>query len=342
MTPKELLKVQLAGMKNDRELFCPAIYEHKARLIGKTISETATDARLLEEALVAEYEIYQPDMLTVGIDIYNVEAEALGAEVVFPDSAEAVPSIKEKILKDVSKVDQLEMPDLSTEGRIPMFLEVAKAINDKFGKDLLVRGALSGPYSIAAELIGIEPLIMALMLDEENCCRLLDFTTSFAIAYGKEYIKRGVSVCMFDSQASPPLISPGLFERFLLPRYQKIAAEFKAAGCECSELVIGGQTDSVAQFVLQAGFDIVLSDFNSDANSYFDKKDRALPLVRRNISPALVENSDFETLQEKVEEIKQLAGNFNNVIIGTGVLSYNTPIESVQKLKTMCSPCNAG
>jgi uroporphyrinogen decarboxylase len=340
MTPKEILKNKLAGEKTERELFCPAIYEHKAKLIGKAISEVATDAKLLEEALVAEYETYQPDMLTVGIDIYNVEAEALGAEVVFPDSAESVPSVKAKILDDISKVDQLEMPDLSTAGRIPMLLEVTKNINDRFGKDLLVRGALSGPYSIAAELMGIEPLIMALMLDEENCCKLMDFTTSFAIAYGKEYIKRGVSVCMFDSQASPPLISPDMFEKILLPRYQRIAAEFKAAECECSELVIGGQTDSIAQFMLDTGFDIVLSDFTSDANCYFDKKDRTLPLVRRNISPALVENSDFEALQEKVDEIKQLAGDFNNVIIGTGVLSYNTPIENIRKLKMMCRPCS--
>lgn len=338
MTPKEILKTKLAGKKTERELFCPAIYEHKAKLIGKAISEVATDAKLLEEALIAEYQTYQPDMLTVGIDIYNVEAQALGAEVVFPDSADAVPSIKAKILNDISKVDQLEMPDLSTAGRIPMLLEVTKNINDKFGSDLLVRGALSGPYSIAAELMGIEPLIMALMLDEENCCKLLDFTTSFAIAYGKEYIKRGVSVCMFDSQASPPLMSPDMFEKFLLPRYQKIAAEFKAAGCQCSELVIGGQTDSIAEMMLETGFDIVLSDFTSNADSYFGKKGESMPLVRRNISPALVENSDFETLQEKVDEIKQLAGDFNNVIIGTGVLSYNTPIENIQKLKTMCIP----
>jgi uroporphyrinogen decarboxylase len=182
MTSKEILKAKLAGKSTERELFCPAIYEHKAKLIGKAISEVATDAKLLEEALVAEYETYQPDMLTVGIDIYNVEAQALGAEVVFPDSAESVPSIKAKILNDISKVDQLEMSDLSTAGRIPMLLEVTKNIDDRFGKDLLVRGALSGPYSIAAELMGIEPLIMALMLDEGNCCKLLDFTTSFAIA----------------------------------------------------------------------------------------------------------------------------------------------------------------
>ncbi len=124
MTPKELLNARLAGKKTERELFCPAIYEHKAKLIGKTVSEVAADAKLLEAALVAERQTYQPDMLTVGVDIYNIEAQALGAEVIFPEAADAVPSIKEKILKDVSEVDQLEMPDLLTAGRIPMFLEL--------------------------------------------------------------------------------------------------------------------------------------------------------------------------------------------------------------------------
>lgn len=336
MTPKEMLIAKLAGREIERELFCPAIYEHKAKLIGQSISQVATDAKFLKEALLAEYETYQPDMLTLGIDIYNIEAQALGAEVVFPDSIDAVPSIKYRILKDISNVNQLKMPDLSTAGRIPMFLQVAQSINNILGGNLLVRGALSGPYSIAAELMGIEPLIMAMMVEEENFCKLLDFTTSFVIAYGKEYIKRGASVCLFDSQASPPLISPDMFKKFLLPKYQKIASEFKVAGCECMELVIGGKTDSIAEYMLQSGFDIVLSDYPTDARSHFNEQAQSLSLIRRNISPVLIEQGDIEVLHGKVGDIKKLASDYGNLIIGTGVLSYNTPTENILKIKQMC------
>jgi uroporphyrinogen decarboxylase len=335
MNSKELLNAKFAGMQIERQLFCPAIYEHKARLIGKSVGEVATDVKLLEQAIVAEYETYHPDMLTVGIDIYNVEAQALGAEIVFPDAKDMIPSIKEKILKDLSKNNGFRLPNICKAGRIPLFLEVATNINIKYGKEVLVRGAVSGPYSIAAELMGIEPLIMAATMDVENCCKLLDFTTSFAIAYGKEYIKRGISVCLFDSQASPPLISPDMFKNLLLPRIQRIAREFKAAGCEYSELVIGGKTDSVAKFMLRSGFDIILSDYTSNARSYFFHNSPSNPLIRRNIDPVLIEQGDFNALHEKIADVKQFTKDIN-AIIGTGILSYNTPIENILKVKKLC------
>jgi uroporphyrinogen decarboxylase len=102
MSPKEILRAKLSGQPVKRNLFCPAIYEHKAKLIDKSISAVANDAGLLEHAVLAEYETYHPDMLTIGIDIYNVEAQALGADVIFPDANDAVPSIKEKIRHCVS------------------------------------------------------------------------------------------------------------------------------------------------------------------------------------------------------------------------------------------------
>ncbi len=191
MNSKELLKLKLAGKPTERNLFCPAIYEHKARLINRSVSEVAGDIELLKQAIFAEYEIYQPDMLMIGIDIYNVEAQALGAEIVWPDAQDIVPHIKEKILCDISEVENLKMPEISHAGRIPMFLEAAQYINHKLERYIPVRGVLSGPCSIAAELMGIEPLIMAMILEPEKINKLLDFTTSFVINYGKELYQTG-------------------------------------------------------------------------------------------------------------------------------------------------------
>ena len=126
MSPKDRLKAKLAGQQTERNLFCPAIYEHKAKLIGENVSTVATNSALLEQAVLAEFEMYQSDILTIGIDIYNIEAQALGAKVVFSDKADVVPSIKEKILKDVSEVDKLQMPHIATAGRIPLLLKASK------------------------------------------------------------------------------------------------------------------------------------------------------------------------------------------------------------------------
>ncbi len=58
----------------------PAIYEHKAALIGRPPVDVANSAKLLTEAVRKEYEIYLADYITVGLDVYNIEAEVLGAE----------------------------------------------------------------------------------------------------------------------------------------------------------------------------------------------------------------------------------------------------------------------
>ena len=47
----------------------PAIYEHKAALIGCRPAELAYSAELLTEAVLREYEIYQSDYITVGLDL---------------------------------------------------------------------------------------------------------------------------------------------------------------------------------------------------------------------------------------------------------------------------------
>jgi len=78
MTPRERIERLLRGEPADRVPFCPAVYEHKAALIGTTPSFLSRDAGLFEKALVREAELYGPDLLTVGCDVYNLEAEAGG------------------------------------------------------------------------------------------------------------------------------------------------------------------------------------------------------------------------------------------------------------------------
>ena len=62
--------------------------QHGAAVLGRTPSEVARDAGLMAEAAVASYRTYGHDLVTVGIDIYNIEAEALGAAIRIPGEYE--------------------------------------------------------------------------------------------------------------------------------------------------------------------------------------------------------------------------------------------------------------
>ncbi len=98
MTKRERVEKTFAFEPVDKVPFVPAIYEHKARLIGRSPSEVARSGELLVEALEKELETYDPDVLTVGLDVYNVEAEAAGCAVRYFGTEPDVPAVAGPVL----------------------------------------------------------------------------------------------------------------------------------------------------------------------------------------------------------------------------------------------------
>lgn len=335
MNPKERVKAILAGKETDRLLFCPAIYEHKAKLIAKSVSEVCQTTELLSRAVLTEYETYAPDMLTIGIDIYNIEAEALGGKVIFPETDYAVPVISERLMSDIDDLEKLGEIDPEKSGRMPVMLQAAEVVNNKLGSEVYLRGAISGPVSIAAELFGIENLLMAMLTQPNKVDSLLRICSEVVISYGKAFIERGLEVCIFDSQATPPLVSPLLYETLILPHIRKLIYELKEAGAEFIEYVVGGDTGPIAEHLFATGADIILSDFNSDVDLFLDLSKNRNILVRRNISPILIEQGPEQRLQTQINDVIKLAAEQKNVIIGTGVISYNTDVEKIQAVRKM-------
>lgn len=338
MTPRERVLLALQGERTDRPLFCPAVYEHKAKLIDSSPCDAARSVELLVNAVLAEYKIYQPDLLTVGIDIYNIEAEALGCNVLFSDAVDAVPVIDHKLfagVEDVNKLSNVD-PDPEQDGRMPLMLEAAEIVHNKIGSEIIVRGSISGPYSIATELVGIEALMMACILQPEDVTKLLDFCTQTAIDYGKAFLARGLEVCIFDSQTAPPLMSPDIYAQLVLPHVQRLIKTLKNAGAEFIEYVVGGDTSANVDNLFAAGADVLLADFTADIDVFLKRAKDNQCLVRHNISPILIECGDKQTLIDKCKEVAQLAVNNPRVIVGTGVLSYNTPGERILRVRRAC------
>ncbi|OHB53327.1 MAG: hypothetical protein A2Y12_19940 [Planctomycetes bacterium GWF2_42_9] len=330
MKPLEKIKAKLQGQLIEDCLFCPAIYEHKAALIGQSPANVSRSEQLLVEAITAEYETYKPDMLTVGIDIYNIEAEALGCQVLFPDAKGSVPIIDKRILSDKIDLNRMRSFDEKA-GRISLLLRAIEKVNEKFGKEVPVRGAVTGPYSIAVELMGIEQALMAIFTEPQNFAALMEYCTEFCISYAKAIIKKGASICIFDSHCAPPLLSPQLYRTYVSPFIQRICAEIKSAGCQLSEYVIGGTTDPIAEYMLQNGFDITLSDFGSSIEKFTAIE--AKRLIRRNISPVLIENGPLCELKSQILHTKDISAKHNNIIVGTGVISYSCPIQNVLNVR---------
>ena len=298
----------------------PAIYEHKAALIGKSPAEVANSAELLTQAVLKEYEVYQADYITVGIDVYNIEAEALGAKLTLPGVNEC-PDLA-GMLYDLNNLpEHLLLPDIPSAGRFSLLIEAGKNVNEAIGSKTKVRVAASGPVTMAAKLAGIEDLIMSLCMQDGNAMRLLEFTTRIAEEWCLCLRSSGLDVIIFDSMVAPPMFSPDMYAEFALPLHRSLMGMLEKSGQLERELVIGGNTAPIAALLPQTGANILLCDYATDAAEFkSDLGDDSNLKVRRNINPALLGVNDIGELSKKF--ISDLS-IFSNPIAGTGILPFD-------------------
>ncbi|MBK1875461.1 uroporphyrinogen decarboxylase family protein [Pelagicoccus mobilis] len=330
MNSKELMTAVLKMEKGDRIPFCPAIYEHKGFLIDKTPSQICRDADLLVEGLLAEYERYKPDFLTVGIDVYNVEAEALGCKIVYFDDTPDVPGVEEYPVKTPEDFDKLTIPNPKTDGRMPLYLEAAKKLKEKVGHEVIVRGAITGPFSLASELIGAENFIVMTMQDPRFTVKLMNFTAKVAAAFGKAFLELGIEPIIFDSRAMPPLCSPQIFQEVVAGVYKRtLVPELKKAGATQIPLIIGGDTTPILDAIIDTGVTQILCDFEGDIELFKRKTLEANIPMRVNVDPRLLHLGPVEKIQDFTMNILNKCWDHPGFILGTGVAAYDCPPEHI-------------
>ena len=329
MTPRQRIQNLLEGKPVDRTPFCPAVYEHKAALIGAKPSEMCRDTDLFERAIIREVEVYEPDMLVVGCDVYNVEAEAAGCRVFYPDSND-VPAVRERILHVGEDLSRLRIPDPQRAGRMPLHLEVGRRIQERLGRERIVRGALSAPFSIACELVGSEPILMAMLDRPDWVGRLLAYCAEITESYGRAFVERGLGVILFDSHASPPMTYPELYRRTILGPTARVIGYFrKELGLTLVPYIMGGDTAVLLEEILETGTNNILCDYKADLSVFIDRFEKEPVLLRANLDPLFLTARPDKEIRDKVGEVLARGRRHPRFLMGTGILPYDIAPEKV-------------
>jgi len=322
------------GMKTaDRIPFVPAIYEHKGALIGKSPSQICRNAEFLSAGLKKELETYDPDMLVIGIDVYNVEAEALGCQVVYFEDSNDVPGIVEPIIHSRAGLARLGIADPETEGRMPVYLEVAERVRSEIGSDIILRGAVTGPYSMAAELVGAEQFVLLTVEDPEFSRHVLEFCSRMTVEFGKAFLRRGVEPIIFDSRATPMLASPRVVRQLLIPVYRDyVLPELKAAGGRFLPLIIGGNTTSIIDDLIATGATQFLSDYPANLKKWCDRALAERVPVRANVDALLVNRGPASSVRRQALEILKDHYDHPGFLLGCGIVAYDGNREHVMAI----------
>jgi uroporphyrinogen decarboxylase len=283
---------------------------------------------------LAAYERYSHDLVTLGVDIYNLEAEALGAEVGYYDSID-IPGIKEPILHDPRQLREWSIPDPGKDGRLPMFIEAGSRVKAALQGKVLVGGSVCGPFTLACILRGIDHFLLDSIRNPAFFVDTLRFCNDVAQVYGKALISAGLGLSINESFCNQPFISPNTYARLVLPIHQKMIRSFKDMGMKNVGLIIGGDTLAMAPHLLRTGTSILIADYNTDHAAFKKAAIEAQVAVRGNVDPKLLEFGGEAELRPAAQKVIDACKQGGRFMLGTGVVPYHAKPENLDFLSDL-------
>jgi len=333
MTGFERTRAAIRGEPVDRIPTFPILIAPACQLIGVPQGRYMTDPAVMADTLLAARALCGFDGIYVSRDNW-VYHEALGGELTFPDDDESFS--KTPLLASIRDFRRLSVPDPESAPGMRTLLAAARRVMASAGVEFYIQANIdTGPFSLAAVLLGTQDFLMDLSTENESDLRdFLEFCTEVVIAYGKAMIETGVHGIQFgDSTAS--LISPDDYRRFVLPYQESVVDALKDRGCDLW-IHICGKTDHLLHLMRE----LPIQGFEVDAKV---EMSRARELIGDRI--ALKGNLDTTfLLQSTPEEVTRACrriledGAFETGVIlspGCGVPRM-TPLENLRAMVRAC------
>jgi uroporphyrinogen-III decarboxylase len=312
--------------------FSPGIYEHAAALIGARPGPVSRDAELLFQAHRAAWETYSHPMVVAGIDVYNIEPEAMGAGIDRPPG-DGVTSVISHPCSCIEALSEVGRPDYSRDGRMPMILDVAARLAAVCeGPDVFV--PVYGPLALANALAGMDEILCGMMEEPERVREALGHLADIQAGYVEAILEAGARPLIFESGACPPLLPPAIFSDIEAPALGSLFARCRAAGDSAPACIIGGDVVPILPTLasLKPGFLICPSE--TDQLRFVEvMRDFPEVSVRINMPVTAVTEDDWHQTAAMAELAMELANQLSHASVGTGVVPFNTPPERIFRLR---------
>jgi uroporphyrinogen-III decarboxylase len=303
-------------------------------MIGRTPWEVSRDGTLLAEGHIGAYRLYAHRPVVVGIDIYNLEAEAYGA-IVQRASGHGIPAIHDFPYPRVEDLLRLKPFNAETGARVPMVLEAAQAVAGACPQ-ADVRVPVAGPFSVAGNLVGLEALLSAVATQPDLVAAALTHLVEGQIQFCRVIAGRGLGIAFFESAAAPPLLSPAQFRAVELPVLKGMLQAVAAITGSPPAFIMGGDTALIVEAMMETGTGYVCCPAETNQPAFMETM-KAHPdvAVRINMDPRPMVAGDDESIREEVDRVLRLAQNRPRACIGTGVLPYEVEPQTVLRTRRM-------
>jgi len=202
----------------DRVPVYAQMHEFAMQELGIPANEFYTRPELLVPGCLEVLEKYGIDVAFIDYDVYNIEAEALGQKVILRDDHMPDVDRTELLITGRDDLGKIRTPDFDSEGRFQMILELHTLFKQLTGVEPSMQ--FCAPFSLAANVRGIEQLVIDIYIDPDFAQSLFERLTEEVIgpwiAYQLEHFPDG-SIGGSDATASLPIVNMEILEKWVLP-----------------------------------------------------------------------------------------------------------------------------
>ncbi len=192
-----------------RRLVVPLVGFPGLNITGGTIKLAQQNYSEHFKVLDAIAEEFKPDVIFPLMDL-SVEANALGRYTVFPKEESATVVRDEFHLNELKYAEKI---DISCDMRLFGYVETLRMVNEKTSSSILRGAYVTGPYTLAALLMGADDAAAATIMRPDELNEVCEFTTKKIQRYVELLISAGAQIiCILEPSAV--MLGPKQFEKF--------------------------------------------------------------------------------------------------------------------------------
>jgi 5-methyltetrahydrofolate--homocysteine methyltransferase len=209
---------------SDRIPFIAQMHEFAMRQSGRSGREFYTDPEVFVRGVLETARDFGFDTPSFIWDVYNIEAEALGARLVlFDDMAPAIDNVR-PIIESEKDLARLTPPDPGRSGRMPFVFDVLHLVGEYTGR--APAPSYCAPFTLASHCMTFERLILAIKDDPAYVHKVMTFLTDEVLApYCNAMTAAFPDATVIDGSdaiASLPFITQDMLEEFSLGYIERL------------------------------------------------------------------------------------------------------------------------
>jgi MtaA/CmuA family methyltransferase len=238
----------------DRIPLMPITMMFAADQIGVRYGEYVTDYRRLVEAQLRTAETFDLDHVSCISDPAR-EAADLGACVRYFDDQPPALDESHALLGKKAHLADLKYTDPLGGGRMHDRVNAAALLKQRVAGEKIVEGWIEGPCGQAANLRGINTLMLDFCDDPVFVRDLLDFVVEMELRFAEAQRDAGVELMGVGDPAAS-LVGPAIFDEFIFPAQKRLVDGLKAMGLRTRSHICGN-TRRIMKGRGQLGYDLV-------------------------------------------------------------------------------------